>query len=203
MPDTHNPRSASSPSNPSEHPPTHTSQTADVITAASTSPILADTTTSTPTQNPDLDPTTDPDLDPDPDIDPTLDPSLAALLGFTSFGTQPSRKRKHANVDAAVIDLPPRPAGMGANALPLGTRRRQAVADSATSAGVAGAQSREGAGGQADTTPQTGTGAGDAAVAGEEGAGARGEEGFFSPSFVEDPWRALRERRGEKGGVAV
>lgn len=49
------------------------------------------------------------------------DPELAAALGFSSFGAQPSTKRRKYNTYDAVVDIDI-PHGSAANSLPLGQR---------------------------------------------------------------------------------
>lgn len=58
-------------------------------------------------------------MDDDDDFSP--DPELAAALGFSSFGAQPSSKRRKYNNNDAVVDIDAA-LGNGANSLPLGQR---------------------------------------------------------------------------------
>jgi len=55
------------------------------------------------------------------DDDFSPDPELAAALGFSSFGAQPSTKRRKHNTYDAVVDIDV-PHGSAANSLPLGQR---------------------------------------------------------------------------------
>ncbi|KAK5241563.1 hypothetical protein LTR16_009258, partial [Cryomyces antarcticus] len=62
-----------------------------------------------------------------------IDPALAAAMGFSGFGAQPSaRKRKFKHDDAVVDGVPPKPVksgagkkGTGANVMELGVRERR------------------------------------------------------------------------------
>ncbi|TKA50816.1 hypothetical protein B0A49_11402 [Cryomyces minteri] len=62
-----------------------------------------------------------------------IDPALAAAMGFSGFGAQPSAKKRKFKHDDAVVDgVPPKPAksgvgkkGTGANVMELGVRERR------------------------------------------------------------------------------
>jgi len=89
-------------------------------------PIIITTTTTSHTTTS----YTTKDMD-DDDFSP--DPELAAALGFSSFGAQPSTKRRKYNTYDAVVDVDV-PHGSAANSLPLGQRppKSSVIVDNAT-----------------------------------------------------------------------
>jgi len=140
-----------------------------------------------------------------------VDPTLAASLGFSSFGTQPSaKKRKYGHNDNAFVDpsslssqnkpkAAQQDAGKGANALPLGRRKDTANAANAIveplkavdpspviveATGVATSSVTQGALG----LPSREVGI-EAYRHGVKQS--NGDMAYFLPSFLEDPWARL------------
>jgi len=151
--------------------------------------------------------------DDDYDDEFAVDPTLAASLGFSSFGTQPSaKKRKYGHNDNAFVDpsssssqnkpkAAQKDAGKGANALPLGRRKDTAIAASAmieplkaviSSPVIVEATSI--------TTSSVNQGA-PSLTSREVGIEAyrhgvkqsNGDMAYFLPSFLEDPWARLNQ----------
>jgi len=150
------------------------------------------------------------------DDDFSPDPELAAALGFSSFGAQPSTKRRKYNTYDAVVDIDV-PHGSAANSLPLGQRPpksnvnvNNATQDPSPPSKEAG-EKRENALEAADgatvlpaTNPETSSMSQDWHV---QTSGPRNfsqselhalREGvrlpggtltYFLPSFIEDPWK--------------
>ncbi|KAK0363935.1 hypothetical protein LTR91_019001 [Friedmanniomyces endolithicus] len=137
------------------------------------------------------------------DEDFEVDPALAEAMGFSGFGVQPGKKRKYDANDTFVDpDLAKdsngaftKPAGKGANSLPLGLRKKESAAsglpmkpamNEASGAGIvnetpAGPLERSLGPGQSDLQALR------AGVKNE-----RGDMVYFKPSFLEDPWKDLK-----------
>nr|POE74407.1 hypothetical protein CFP56_67758 [Quercus suber] len=115
-----------------------------------------------------------------------VDPAIAEAMGFSAFGMQSSKKRK-VDQDPAGGSQASRVHGNGANSLPLGTRiapRPEPAAETT------------------ETTETTKTNANSNLRPSEAPLGAlrrgvkneRGDMVYFLPSFLEDPWKRLRQR---------
>lgn len=148
--------------------------------------------------------------------DMEIDPAIAAAMGFTNFGAQPSNKKRkfdNANndavVDPSILDAhQAQQHSNGANSLPLGNRKPKSAASAANDGSGGGAipagPTAEGA--SASAMPSELSKAGPGAESGVELAsgepnfqalrkGVRNADGdmvYFLPSFLDDPWKELR-----------
>lgn len=148
-----------------------------------------------------------------------IDPAIAEAMGFTGFGTQPNKKRKF-NANDGIIDTSGFQAqqnAKGANSLPLGNRKPKAgndndsststpLVDSATVAahgsdpairGVTTGEGSKDSGSFVQSIPVPGS---NTTVGPDEPnlqalrKGVKNERGdmvYFSPNFLEDPWKDL------------
>ena len=149
-----------------------------------------------------------------PDTD-EIDPAMAEMMGFSSFGTAPKRRRLAS--PSATADAP---RGTGANDVQLGERRQPAAAPDPAPAsrwkekkpdlrggGLAAflqhGQSMPARPAEAPKpveTPEPARREGIEHVGNGDGQGldyrrgvrnARGDVAYFLPSFLEDPWKGL------------
>jgi hypothetical protein len=153
--------------------------------------------------------------------DADIDPALAAAMGFSSFGAAPNKRRKVANDGDGYIDpdisksasTSSKPPGTGANSVMPGARRPAPVKQVPTNtmprpvpAALLGAE----AGGAQTHVSQThvSQASTNAVATGSTGSdspslealrhgvrNAQGDMVFFKHSFLEDPWKDLRESR--------
>jgi hypothetical protein len=138
-----------------------------------------------------------------------IDPALAAAMGFTGFGAQPSKKKRKFDNDSFVDPSIGRPQGNGANSTPIGRRKPQgsmgqsqdlpqtkvqsAVPAEQSGGGQAEVAFREGRGGDSGR-PDAASSAGPPSLEALRW-GVKNERGdlvVFMPSFLEDPWTALK-----------
>jgi hypothetical protein len=151
------------------------------------------------------------------DFDDTeIDPALAAAMGFSSFGGAPNKRRKVNNDGDGFIDpeisksgsAPTRPPGTGANSVMTSTRRPAPVTQTSTSAmansvaaghvgAEAGAAQPHISAESVDTLTYNNAArdTDDLAALRNGVRNAQGDMAFFKPSFLEDPWKDLRESK--------
>lgn len=137
------------------------------------------------------------------DDDLQIDPAIAEAMGFSGFGGQFSKKRKHDMNDTFVDpDLTSktktvkgRSAGKGANTLPLGSRKPGNVEPGtsikhdegdASGAGTVHGTLTEASGVGSDS------GKADLHALRNGVVNERGDMVYFKPSFLEDPWKGLK-----------
>lgn len=158
-----------------------------------------------------------------------VDPALAASLGFSSFGTQPSaKKRKYTHHDAFVdtsataqLDGASKEAGKGANALPLGRRKNLIPAPSVSAPHDETMPVLRGAPLVTELSTVTPGLPLNITNSVEENARpipsadvgieayrhgvrqANGDVAYFLPSFLEDPWEELRRKRVNASGGQI
>ncbi|KAK1059935.1 hypothetical protein LTR74_012252 [Friedmanniomyces endolithicus] len=132
-----------------------------------------------------------------------VDPAIAEAMGFSGFGVQPGKKRKY---DANDTFVDPelakdsngaftKPAGKGANSLPLGLRKKESAASGlpmkpAMNEASGAATIHEMHAGPPDRSLGSGQTDLQALHAGVKNK--RGDMVYFKPSFLEDPWKDLK-----------
>lgn len=110
------------------------------------------------------------------DEDLEVDADMAAQMGFSSFGNQPKAKKQ--KTDAASSATGPNATAQGSKAAQPTTGRAKAEVTAPSDSGQADARKPD------QRSLRQG-------VRNE-----RGDMVFFLPSFIEDPWRALRNGDG-------
>ncbi|KAK0252546.1 hypothetical protein LTS09_012447 [Friedmanniomyces endolithicus] len=137
------------------------------------------------------------------DEDLEVDPALAEAMGFSGFGVQPGKKRKYDANDSFVDpDLAQdsngaftRPAGKGANSLPLGFRKKESAASGLPMKPAMNEPSGAATVHETRAEPsERGLGSGQSDLQALR-AGVKNEWGdmvYFKPSFLEDPWKNLK-----------
>lgn len=123
--------------------------------------------------------------------DMQIDPAIAAAMGFSGFGMQTGKKRKHGGEDAyAYVDTQPQQASteMIAGQGPPGGNQ---------STGAGQQQPRQAPGESEATATQTAVDADGKPTLHALRHGVRnahGDMGYFLPSFIEDPWKDLQPK---------
>ena len=113
-----------------------------------------------------------------------IDPAIAEAMGFSGFGTQTTKKRKHGSEDAFVGA---QAASTGSNKEPIGSR--DAGASKAAPAHKKSGGPPEHLATQTDADGKPTLDALRHGVKNENG-----DMVYFLPSFLEDPWKDLRPR---------